>query len=225
VGLSPGWGWAALLLPFVEQDPLAKQINYALPVEHPSNWPARGTVLKIYTCPSDLSTGPFDVLVDLSTTVLTRAATNSYAACYGDVGPVLVDPGAGMFYCNSQIRVKDITDGTTNTFAVGERAALFTQTPWAGAVSMGSARTMVNAPVYQSVIESAPCMPMARASGRRALNDPTSEPYDFFSPHRQVVNFVFADGSVHALSTATDPTVLLGLATIAGGEVTDGSSY
>src|SRR5262249_43762423 len=29
---SPGWGWAAFLLPYVEQENLAKQIDYTLPV-------------------------------------------------------------------------------------------------------------------------------------------------------------------------------------------------
>jgi hypothetical protein len=29
---SPGWGWAALLLPYLEQAPLANQIRYDLPV-------------------------------------------------------------------------------------------------------------------------------------------------------------------------------------------------
>ena len=76
----------------------------------------------------------------------------------------------------------------------------------------------MNAPVYQSVIESAPCMALARASGRRALNDPTSEPYDFFSPHRGQVQFAFADGSARPLSSSLDVEVLRALATRAGGE-------
>src|SRR5438132_11000255 len=59
---APGWGWAALLLPFLEQDPLAKQIHYTLPVESPTNLTARTTLLKVYTCPSDRSTGVFTVL-------------------------------------------------------------------------------------------------------------------------------------------------------------------
>src|SRR5438067_12870958 len=33
---GPGWGWAAYLLPYVEQDNLYKQIDFSLPVESPS---------------------------------------------------------------------------------------------------------------------------------------------------------------------------------------------
>src|SRR5262245_59661471 len=33
---GPGWGWAALILPEMEQGPLAARIDYALPVESPS---------------------------------------------------------------------------------------------------------------------------------------------------------------------------------------------
>src|SRR6516162_1658985 len=30
---APGWGWASLLLPYAEQENLARQITYGLPVE------------------------------------------------------------------------------------------------------------------------------------------------------------------------------------------------
>src|SRR5579883_2674969 len=48
---APGWGWAALLLPDLEQDNLAAQINYALPVEDPSHLGVRTTILKVFVCP------------------------------------------------------------------------------------------------------------------------------------------------------------------------------
>src|SRR5207253_2269578 len=38
---TPGWGWAAWLLPFLEQDNLARQINYDLWVENLANAAAR----------------------------------------------------------------------------------------------------------------------------------------------------------------------------------------
>jgi len=60
-------------------------------------------------------------------------------------------------------------------------------------------------------------MVMARV-GARKLKVRYSEPYDFFSPHQGVVQFVFADGSVHALPITTDLAVLQALATRAGNE-------
>jgi len=222
---SPGWGWAAHLLRNLEQENLSQRIDFSLPIEHAAHDGVRDVRLAVYTCPSDSSTGPFDVLAESNDAVLTRVSTNSYAACWGEWDAVSENPGSGMFYCNSSIRTRQITDGMSSTIAVGERPAMFARAPWAGAVSMGSIRTTVGAPVYQSLIEEAPVMALARNSGRRGVNDPYLEPYDFFSSHRSVLPFLFADGSVHTLTPQVDPQVLRKLCTIAGEEVIDASSY
>src|SRR5262249_23038190 len=78
----PGWGWAALILNEIEQNNLARIINYNLPVESPSNLPARTTILSVYDCPSDTNTGVFTVKAVRNIEVA-KAATNSYAACFG----------------------------------------------------------------------------------------------------------------------------------------------
>jgi hypothetical protein len=53
---------------------------------------------------------------------------------------------------------------------------------------------------------------MARI-GNRSLNSPYSEPYDFFSPHVDVVFFVFADGSVRGLTSNTELEAVHAMAT------------
>ena len=65
---------------------------------------------------------------------------------------------------------------------------------------------------------------MARIGNLR-LMDPYSTPYDFFSGHKQTVNFLFGDGSVRNLSTGVSPVTLRALATRAGGEVFDSSEF
>ena len=65
---------------------------------------------------------------------------------------------------------------------------------------------------------------MARV-GRKRLNDPSSEPYDFFSPHASVAYFALADGSVRPIHTDADPAVLRALATRAGKEVVSDGDY
>src|SRR5262245_43301367 len=52
-GTGPGWGWAAHLLPYLEQDPLWRQINFKLNIADPANATSRITVLPIFRCPSD----------------------------------------------------------------------------------------------------------------------------------------------------------------------------
>lgn len=216
---DPGWGWAAYLLPFIEQDSLWRQIDFTLPVERPSVADIRNVQLSIFTCPADRETGIYSVLTPQGIELAT-AATNSYAACYGAEGLILTQPGAGngIFYRNSRTRMAEVTDGLSNTLAIGERSALFAQSPWAGVMTHGSLRTTPGAPVYTAESHAPPDMVMARI-GRRPLNSPYSEPYDFFSPHEQIVQFVFADGSVHSLKTSTSIPTLQAWATRAGNEL------
>jgi prepilin-type N-terminal cleavage/methylation domain-containing protein len=222
----PGWGWGSLLLPYLEQAPLAGQIDVTSPLDDPSNLAIRTTILRVFICPSDLWTGRFWVknvqLMDFA-----EAATNSYAANFGTLGEIGEIPqlGDGMFFRNSQVRVEDVTDGLSNTLAIGERAALFVQTPWAGAISLGMVVTTDGAPVYTAHIEEAPVQVMAGVNSWVTLNDPLSNPYCFFSPHANVVQFTFGDGSVHPLSGTIRYDVLQALASRAGNEPINGSDY
>ena len=220
---GPGWGWAALLLPFVEQKGLSDGIDFDLPVESPKNADIPPIPLWHLKCSSDTATGEFTILDELDAPVA-KSATNSYAACFGSYGLLNTDPdsGNGLFQRNSRIRNSDIVDGLTHTIAVGERSALFAKSPWSGVMTGGTVRTTPGAPVYTAIVELAPAMVLARV-GNRLLNSPYSEPYDFFSPHGSIVFFVFADGSVRGLTDSTDREVLHALATRANGEVIDGS--
>ena len=223
---APGWGWASLLLPYLDQGPLAQRINLDVPVEDYSNTTVRDTILSVFVCPSDQSTGVFTVQDDQGKN-LVEAATNSYVANYGTGGEIgeLPDQGNGVFFRNSKIRVADITDGLSNTLAIGERAALFTRQPWIGAVTNGMVQTTPGAPVETAFLEEAPVMVMAGTNSQVSLNSPHSNPYCFFSPHGNLVFFTFADGSVHPLNSTVSYPALQALSSRAGNEPLDASAF
>ncbi len=216
---APGWGWAAQLLPYVEQDNLHRQIDFTLPVEHPNHTAVRTQTVKLFVCPSDREAGVFTVLGE-SGQSLAQAATSSYAGCFGAGGEIGEEPGAGsgLFFRNSRVRIADVTDGTSNTIAVGERGAFFTRAAWAGAVSGGTTRVTPGAPTQSTAVEEAPTQTLAH-TGSHTLNDPYADPDDFFSPHAGVAMFLFADGSVRPVRHGVSLNVLQALSTRAGGEV------
>ena len=72
-----------------------------------------------------------------------QATTNSYAGCFGFGGQIgsAPDQGNGLFIRNGELQFRDVTDGTSQTLAIGERAARFAQSPWIGVVDQGTLRT------------------------------------------------------------------------------------
>lgn len=216
--LWPGWGWAAYLLEDVDQMSLMQQIDFNAPTTGTKALEPRMKVIPVFKCPSDGAAGVV-TFYNQDGVSIGDAATNSYASCYGALGNMPSAPadGNGLFVRNGKIRLIDVTDGTAQTIAISERPASFAKAPWVGPLDQGTLRTTPQAPVFQSFIHPALSMAMARF-GNRKLNDPWSEPYDFFTPHQNTINLLFADGSVRPAPTTTSPAIFQALATRAGGE-------
>ena len=88
--MGPGWGWAAMLLPHLEQGPLYNAINFSLGITVSTN-PASAanntavlTSLSVFQCPSDGYNPQPCVLYDITRTfVIATVAHSNYAATSG----------------------------------------------------------------------------------------------------------------------------------------------
>ena len=80
---DPGWGWASMILPFLEADNAASLIDFHLPVGSPANSAARDVVLPVFRCPSDSGSEQFA----LSTAAgPVRMSAANYVGVFGPEG-------------------------------------------------------------------------------------------------------------------------------------------
>jgi prepilin-type processing-associated H-X9-DG protein len=171
---GPCFGWGTSLLPFLEQAPLYNRINFNAP---PAVTNAIfQTPIAYYRCPEDTSedTNP----------VRDEFGTSNYAGNYGDrplPGSVNAATKAnGVFFWNSSVRQRDITDGTSAVFAIGERCIASAAGIWVGVRSNQNAGDDVAA-----------CNHEAR---------PNTVIDSFSSRHAGGVYFLFCDGAVHFIN-------------------------
>jgi prepilin-type N-terminal cleavage/methylation domain-containing protein/prepilin-type processing-associated H-X9-DG protein len=200
---SPGWGWGALILPYLEQGNLAETIDFTLPIEDPKNAPAIKTFVKPYLCPSDVWTQEPFAITDAFSTPICSVAPMSYTACCGNDESDTTGPtGNGVFYRNSHVRLTDISDGTSSTIMIGEKAWSSANGTWAGAIQSGViVRGQLNPclPIVPGASFPAPTLVLSHAHLNNAQFDADGSAGmdDFCSRHAGGSNFLFADGSVH----------------------------
>jgi prepilin-type N-terminal cleavage/methylation domain-containing protein/prepilin-type processing-associated H-X9-DG protein len=223
---TPGWGWGTYVLPYLEQDSLYRQLDLTKPVK---NSPAVQTVVRLYLCPSDNPPADAFTLSDETFGTLLSAAPSSYAGCVGDDDAEADgETGNGVLYRNSKVRFGDVTDGTSQTILVGERAWAQAQGVWAGAPQGAVMRAGPQNP-WPFTTATAPVLTLAHANWINVRTDADGGLDDFSSNHTGGANVLFADGSVHFLRdvTADGPAhkALWALGTRDGGEVVSGSDY
>jgi prepilin-type N-terminal cleavage/methylation domain-containing protein/prepilin-type processing-associated H-X9-DG protein len=222
---SPGWGWGTLLLPQLEQGPLYNAANINLPIESGSGLSTRMTALSVYICPSDRNTGKFTVVREDGSAV-TEAQTNSYAACYGAGMEIADVPGLGngLFVRNFSYSLNDITDGSSNTIALGERGSTLTQTPWAGTPNGGVGILAPGAPSNNPGPTHGAELVLAHAADE-SLNAFDTAPDDFWGPHPGGVNFLFGDGSVKFVKQTIALNIYRALCSRNLGEIISSNAY
>lgn len=221
---GPGWGWAAMILPQMEQRPLFDAINCNTPIEAPSNQTSRLALIATFLCPSDPATPSWLTTMRDASGVSTRSichvATANYVGVYGTSDPGI--DGDGAFFRNSNIGLRDLTDGTSQTIVAGERSQNFGQSTWVGAVTEAGLFPVDNDGIGYPRAEGAPGMVLGHAGGRFGPGNPGSEVNQFYSRHAGGVNFLFADGHVLFLKTTLSNAMFRALATRAGSETISG---
>ena len=212
--------WAMQLLPFMEQNALYQ--TYKNPItgvsqtdgfnNHTATDPimvaARQAQISVFMCPSRRGPTSLSPITTGSTVV---GLPSDYVACTGNTNTV---PTNGAFtlvnsnHMKTYVKMRDITDGTTNTILLGEKHIQ---------------RPLLNDPIQDGMILSASetltYYRIAGTSNPLAISNLTAINRQFGSWHTGVCQFVLADGSVQSLSVSLTGTVIGRLAVRNDGEV------
>jgi len=222
--LGPGWGWGAMILPYYDASPLYNSINLNLAIELPDNSTARFSKIYGFLCPSDTVKPEWSVYNrDASgnpTTLLAQVAPSNYVGVFGTSDPGI--DGDGLFYRNSAVAYRDITDGLSQTLAIGERGHRLGEATWSGSITGAVLFPSDNDGIGYPRAEPGPGMILGHAGGRIGPGDPSGEVNQFYSQHPGGVNFLFGDGHVAFLKTTMTYKTFRALATRAMGEVISG---
>jgi len=236
------FSWMTRILPQLEQSNLYDFIDWGSSAwpnavgKAPGGGSLNEVPLTLLHCPSDVLVDegtPIDGFFDHGgarrTSYLGVSGTHQFDFTEGN-GPSGADPGQnGMLYVNSYVKIRDVTDGTSNTLMVGERppsrsgwygwwfadAGPF---PWfgAGGVVLGTHEWTYEGGHYIS-----PPDDTFRPRNRDALiiNSATENDWHFWSMHSGGAQFAYVDGSVRFVSYGIDYDVFRALGTRDGGEV------
>jgi prepilin-type N-terminal cleavage/methylation domain-containing protein/prepilin-type processing-associated H-X9-DG protein len=202
--LSPYWGWHTMLLPQMDQGTIA--LNFNIPKNDPYNWPFLQTPIAPYECPT----------AALPAARPSGLGYTTYRGCMG-WWPTLDANGQpnppqnnGIFYKNSSVSDRDISDGFAQTIMFGE--TLFGGF-WGDAYAC-CARARDDQPNFDGYW-STPGDPNCQQGQTTAQN---VHYFGFGGRHEDVVIFAFADGHAQPVSKTIDTNLFRSLCTRNGRE-------
>lgn len=211
-----GPNWAVFILPYLEQQNAFQQwdmlLNYRLQTPE-----AVQTTVPAYFCMGRRSVGGLSAAFTQSGETYQAGGLGDYAACIGTTGDDMFNASrssltpTGIFRLGQDgrgIRRKEVTDGVSNTFLIGEKHVphgKFGQANW-------------DCSIFDGVHNDCSCRSAGVGLGLQLATSIRDTGIKFGSWHVGICQFVFGDGSVHALHIQTDPQILEYLANIADGE-------
>jgi prepilin-type N-terminal cleavage/methylation domain-containing protein/prepilin-type processing-associated H-X9-DG protein len=236
--------WAVNILPFIEQNNMYQQYDQNQNWSAPANLPVTSQRVPIYQCPSAPSPERLDGNPDTGYTP-PIVAVRDYAGIY-QIDPRLVSAGyvavggPGIMSKTVDVRIADITDGTSNTIHVIESAGrpdlyrlgklVYSASVSHGVQGGGWPRAASELPglVGSTADGTTPVGPCGIncTNGEDGRSQPYPHPYygtdgtsHIYAFHTGGTNALFADGSVRFLVSSTNISVLAALVTRSGGEV------
>ncbi len=239
VELGPGWGWASMILPDLEQQALYDRIKFSTPIQHPTMETVRLSTMSVFLCPSDDM--PRKWTASESLVVLYRGQPITYGTPICDVAGSnyvgvfgIGEPGVegdGVFYRDSSVKVADVTDGLSNTLFVGERSVSLQfnrgTATWVGAVPgalLWSCDPRGEPEAGSGCIkEESAGMILGHTGEGRGPGDPWGDVNQFLSRHGKGAHFLYGDGHVRFLRNSMDYKTYKALSTRAGNEVINDS--
>lgn len=224
--------WAYRILPNLELTSMHDSFQPGTFVYALVNSVAMRTPIEIYACPSRRPAAAdrdFDNEDNLAPTQYLRVATlGDYAACAGLDYGTGIDVGifrseaekktAGAIHSYSTTRARHVTDGLSNTFAVGERYLVDE------AVVPGPNQVHYRIGDTCFLAGDLPKTIFAGTAGGIGTDTTDYTNSRFGSRHPEISQFVFLDGHVRPVSPSIDQSTLNALASVAGDDHFDSAA-
>jgi hypothetical protein len=225
-GANDGMGFHVYILPFVEQDALFRLFDLKLRYNVAPNKTQAAVLVPIYQCPSAVDL--YTENASENSTTGERGRTTHY---HGNMGPVdlatnqyqlISEPSTnggqalqGVLGRDTKVRLPEISDGTSNTFLVGE-------TSWTRGGQPVGYRVWHRGCNTANALACGSCRNMANGLGTVWAAGGTAAAYNNFSfggIHPSGTNFLLCDGSIRSINNNIALGLLLSTASRNGGEV------